>query len=255
MQSELIKHFEANKKGKDFIVGDIHGHYDELIEQLERINFNFGADRLFSVGDLVDRGQQNIEVLQLLDENWFFAVRGNHEQMIIDRYENALKKPAWSNTVKTREDAVKAHAANGGKWFDELIEDEDRNNVYEKIKDLPYVITFSSGTKLIGIVHAEVPASFEHWSDFLSALKTTYSVRHEVLYCRNEILRYWNYVSDEPVEDQYRQLPREIKGIDMVVHGHTSTSVTVYGGNQLWIDTLFKSNVLTILETNQFSYD
>jgi len=119
MTANLVRHFENNKKGRDFIVGDIHGHYDELILSLEGLQFNFDKDRLFSVGDLVDRGTQSHKVVELLSENWFFAVRGNHEQMIINRYENPVNKPAWSNTVRTREDAERIHAANGGQWFDE----------------------------------------------------------------------------------------------------------------------------------------
>ncbi|MEA1989436.1 MAG: metallophosphoesterase [Pseudomonadota bacterium] len=251
MQSDLIQHFEVNNKGKDFIVGDIHGHYDELMNQLKRIHFNFENDRLFSVGDLVDRGEQNREVLELLDENWFFAVRGNHEQMISDRYEHPVNKPAWSNTVKTKQDAESTHVANGGKWFDELETDEDRIHIYESIKELPYVITLNSGVQTLGIVHAEVPREFDHWSDFLSAVETSKEVRHEILYGRNEILGYFDYVSGEPVEDEYRQLPRLIKGIDMVIHGHTSTSIPVHGGNQLWIDTLSKSGALTILDVHE----
>lgn len=255
MQPTLIRHYEVNKTGKDFVVGDIHGHYDVLIEQLELIHFDFKNDRLFSVGDLVDRGEQNLEVLRLLDEKWFYAVRGNHEQMIIDRYESLVNKPAWSNTIKIKDDARRIHIANGGQWFDELSEEEGRDYVYEKIKELPYVITFNSEAKLIGIIHAEVPEEFKDWTGFLSAFETTSSVRHEVLYGRNEILGYWDYISDESVEDEYREQPRMIKGIDMVIHGHTSTSMPVLGGNQIWIDTLSKSGVLTILETNKLSND
>lgn len=257
MQPDLIQHFEVNNKGKDLIVGDIHGHYDELINQLKRIHFDFENDRLFSVGDLVDRGEQNLKVLQLLDENWFFAARDNHEQMIIDRFENPVNKPAWSNTVKTRKDAERIHAANGGKWFDELeLEvDEDRIHIYETIKEFPYVITLNSGVQALGIVHAEVPGEFDHWTDFLSAVETSKEVRHEILYGRNEILGYFDYVSGEPVEEEHRQLPRFIKGIDMIIHGHTSTSIPVSGGNQFWIDTLSKRGVLTILDIHALSND
>jgi len=255
MQSNFIQHFEENNKGRDFIVGDIHGHYDELMGQLELIDFDFENDRLFSVGDSIDRGTQNQEVLALMDANWFFAVRGNHEQMIIDQYENPINKPAWSNIVKTREDAQKFHYANGGRWFDELETDEDRFNIYEAIKELPYVITLDLGFKLLGIVHAEIPKEFDNWADFVNSVETRKDVRHDILYGRNEILGYVDYLSGEPVELEYRKPPRIIEGIDMTVHGHTSTLSPIYGGSQLWIDTLSKSGILTILLSNDLSFN
>ena len=54
-----------NAKGKDFIVGDIHGHYDLLMEGLERISFCKQNDRLFSVGDLIDRGPESLKCMSL----------------------------------------------------------------------------------------------------------------------------------------------------------------------------------------------
>lgn len=43
---------EENKAGRDFVVGDIHGQYDDLMHQLYRVGFNEEADRLIAVGDL-----------------------------------------------------------------------------------------------------------------------------------------------------------------------------------------------------------
>ena len=51
-----IQHFTINKIGKDYVVGDIHGMFKALYKNLESMNFNFKTDRLFSVGDLCDRG-------------------------------------------------------------------------------------------------------------------------------------------------------------------------------------------------------
>lgn len=80
----LTKFISTNHVGRDFVVGDIHGCYSTLIKLLEKIEFHKGRDRLFSVGDLVNRGPDSIECLGLLKQPWFFSVRGNHEQMLID---------------------------------------------------------------------------------------------------------------------------------------------------------------------------
>ncbi len=73
-----------------FVVGDIHGCLDMLNEKLLSVDFDESKDLLISVGDLIDRGEQNVECLDLITYPWFRAVRGNHEQMAID----ALHWPA-----------------------------------------------------------------------------------------------------------------------------------------------------------------
>ena len=67
--------FEANTKGTDYCVGDIHGNYDRLIAFLHKIGFDTWKDRIFSVGDLVDRGPSSLETVSLLEQPWFHVVR------------------------------------------------------------------------------------------------------------------------------------------------------------------------------------
>ena len=52
----LVQRFTQNTRGRDFVVGDLHGCFDHLRVMLEHIQFNRVTDRLFCVGDLVDRG-------------------------------------------------------------------------------------------------------------------------------------------------------------------------------------------------------
>lgn len=63
-----VKTYNRNLAGRDFVVGDIHGCYDQLTNLLKEIKFNFAKDRMFAVGDLVDRGSKSKEVLDLLYE-------------------------------------------------------------------------------------------------------------------------------------------------------------------------------------------
>ena len=80
----MIHHFTKNEQGRDFLVGDIHGMFSKLDEILHDLCFNITVDRLFSVGDMVDRGPESYDVLKWLAASWFHSVRGNHEQMAID---------------------------------------------------------------------------------------------------------------------------------------------------------------------------
>jgi len=64
----------ANVQGRDLAVGDIHGHFDRLQQSLDAVGFNKEKDRLFSVGDLVDRGPFSRAALHWLEQPWFYAV-------------------------------------------------------------------------------------------------------------------------------------------------------------------------------------
>ena len=67
-----------------FFVGDIHGEITKLNDKLEEIGFDKELDTLISVGDLIDRGEDSLSCLSLIQEPWFECVCGNHEQMMVD---------------------------------------------------------------------------------------------------------------------------------------------------------------------------
>ena len=54
------KHYKLNTEGRDFVIGDLHGCYDEFLAVLADISFDTKIDRMFSVGDLIDRGKNRI---------------------------------------------------------------------------------------------------------------------------------------------------------------------------------------------------
>ncbi len=62
-------------------IGDVQGCADELIELLERIQFNADRDQLWFVGDIVNRGPKSLQALRLvrsLTDN-AVCVLGNHD--------------------------------------------------------------------------------------------------------------------------------------------------------------------------------
>ena len=61
----------ANQMDNIYVVGDLHGCYSLLMQELQNINFDFQNDVLICTGDLVDRGEENLACISLLGEPWF----------------------------------------------------------------------------------------------------------------------------------------------------------------------------------------
>lgn len=66
-------------------IGDVHGHYDGLMQLLEAIAPG-ADDGVYFLGDLIDRGTQSAQVVSLVKKNGYNCLRGNHEQMLIDSF-------------------------------------------------------------------------------------------------------------------------------------------------------------------------
>lgn len=208
----LFKRLPANERGRDFLVGDIHGCFEPVEQLLAAVGFNSDADRLISVGDLVDRGPDSDQALDWLARPWFHSVMGNHEMLVMshalgDRHEAGL------------------HVMNGGAWF-VMLDGEAKAEYAEAFARLPLALEVPTAAGPIGVVHADVPDGMA-WQDLVAQL--------EAGDLRSGMCLTW---SRERIQEaaEGRQ-PGDVPGIRRVYVGHTPQKVPLDVGNVSFIDT------------------
>ena len=96
---------DPNPAGRDFVAGDVHGEFPTLTRLLDQVGFETSRDRLFALGDLVDRRPDSAAALDWIESRRItLSVRGNHEQLLLDRITWAEEDPdagTWGLTSHT----------------------------------------------------------------------------------------------------------------------------------------------------------
>lgn len=70
------------------VIGDVHGHYQGLMELLEVIAPT-SDDQIYFLGDLIDRGPQSSQVVDFVQHSNYSCLLGNHEQMLLSILTNS----------------------------------------------------------------------------------------------------------------------------------------------------------------------
>ncbi|HAW1184650.1 TPA: serine/threonine-protein phosphatase [Escherichia coli] len=130
-----------------WLSGDIHGCLEQLRRKLWHCGFDPWRDLLISVGDVIDRGPQSLRCLQLLEQHWVRAVRGNHEQMAMDALADNQQKQA--------------------------------KTALEKCQHLPFILEVHSRTGKHVIAHADYPDDVYEWQKDVDL--------HQVLWSRSRL--------------------------------------------------------------------
>lgn len=216
----FIQHFTKNTKGHDYVVGDIHGMFKELYKHLENIGFDFKHDRLFSVGDLCDRGAGSTDIIEWLEYPWFFPVMGNHEQFLLE----------YEAEQHTKGDLLNM----GGAWWFSL-DKKSQQYIVKSYQKLPIAIEVETDTGLVGIIHAHCPHA--DWSQ----LNNLFSGMHGKRMIDKAL---WS--TDTPLHNDV------IKNVSAVIVGHMTQSEYRINGNVHLIDTgaVYENGYFTILDLN-----
>lgn len=200
-----------------WVVGDLHGCHSLLMEKLNSIGFDTKLDLLVSVGDLIDRGEENVECLELLTRPWFRAVRGNHEQMMLEHllYDGGIYP--WLR--------------NGGCWYADLdsLHRNSLNALLPEVEVLPLIIEVVSDGKKTVICHADYSADSYAFDKSVNT--------EDVIWSRDRI------------EALLNGEVKPISGADQFIFGHTPLKTPLQFANQHYIDTgaVFTGN-LTLLQ-------
>jgi serine/threonine protein phosphatase 1 len=214
----LVQHYGRNERGLDLVVGDIHGCINRLYEALSSVGFNYDTDRLFSVGDLVDRGPESGDSLELLSKPWFFAVQGNHEDAGVQfAAMEAMGQPSKGFTER--------YMKYGGAWMIGKPQVE-RMDYAMAFASLPYAIEIETVHGLVGVIHAD--ALRDDWSYTVHRLRT---VRHQ---------SQLDMILGHITMDRSKLLAGDrtpVKGVHALVVGHTPLRTPLRLGNTYYIDT------------------
>lgn len=155
-----VARFPLNRFGKDYVVGDIHGSFDLVLHAMQEVSFDPQQDRLFCLGDLVDRGPNSHCCAEFLSKPYVHSICGNHDAMLLDLYANG-----------TPSDSQLQYAARQyGSWWWLSLTLPERETILSKLSKLPLVIEIETSRGTVGLVHADIPSHMD-WQTFVSAVE------------------------------------------------------------------------------------
>ncbi|EMF5208831.1 bis(5'-nucleosyl)-tetraphosphatase (symmetrical) ApaH [Enterobacter roggenkampii] len=167
-----------------YLIGDVHGCYDELIALLKQVDFTPGQDTLWLTGDLVARGPGSLEVLRFVKSlgNSVRMVLGNHDLHLLavfagisrnkpkDRLTPLLDAPDADDLINwlrrqpllqvdEEKKLVMAHAGITPQW--------DLETAKTCARDVEAVLASDSYPFFLDAMYGDMP---NHWSEDLSGL-------------------------------------------------------------------------------------
>ena len=188
----------------NYVIGDIHGCYNAMIRLLEKLHLT-EEDRVFFVGDFVDRAPDHEQMLKtnqwvcehITENGQFQAVLGNHDLDMLDTY----------HELSGYEGTPMMNLLTSPDTYESL------GRITEKLRMLPLFLEVEAGGFKNIITHSWLcDASGNTAITNDGSIKESYSV-HESLWDRD------HSITDAPSECR-------------VIHGHTITSCGCYKEEQ-----------------------
>ena len=206
-----VQDLARNERGRDLIVGDVHGQRPTFERLLDKVGYDpAGGDRLLLLGDLIDRGPDSAGMLEWLQREDVFCIRGNHEQLMLDALDgDEHVEVLW-----------KEH--NGGGWARDL-DSGTQDAWHAALRPLPMALEIEGVQGKIVMAHAEIPVETPWWALREWLEEGDRDARIRVLWARE---RVFNNEGDTGVPDAW-----------LTYHGHTPLKNPLRVANMSWIDT------------------
>ena len=136
-----------------YIVGDVQGCITSLKNLLTKINFSYDSDRLFFLGDVVNRGENNLETMKFIlsHQDNFEMVLGNHDIHLIACHFDSKKIKQSDN-------------------FEDILNSGIRDKVIEYLLNRSLALQLDESI----LIHAGVPPIWSkedvfYYSDFIKS--------------------------------------------------------------------------------------
>ncbi len=167
-----------------YLIGDIHGCYNEFTALLEQVQFNALRDTLWLTGDLVARGPDSLKVLRKVRDlgDCVRLVLGNHDLHLLavyagisrnkpkDKLNELLDAPDCDELINwlrrqpllqidPQKNLIMAHAGITPQW--------DLTTAQGCARELNLILSSDSYPLLLNTMYGDMP---NHWSDKLSGL-------------------------------------------------------------------------------------
>lgn len=256
---KFIKKVPANVEGRDFVVGDLHGCFEELLKLLKYVSFDVEKDRLFSTGDLIDRGPRSLDCISLLSKSWFYPVLGNHEDLFLSKLK-MLENKRGQNFKDDEIDFLKKAKRYENKIYEMPLVYEIDHVLFNKIyivhaEILPEHI-LSNDQAVINMDDEKKEKLYERFSnymkknDFSTQIKSflnidkypnnqiDYSLKQKLIWSRKIISKFYNDNKDAIDAGDFSFLKENGFSQDLKVFcGHNIVPFPMKIGQQYYIDT------------------
>jgi len=209
------------RKGQHYVIGDIHGEYQMLMQLVEQLPHNA---KLIFVGDLVNRGAQSREVIDFVKKRAFKVIKGNHEgyflkhgAMFIDAFEkNDCRRSSNIWLHKSASEALRSYNLLKYESFEVI---RNRKGLKQLKEDLEWIKTLPLYFEMGEVAGYQLPIVITHGSagDFWFAKESNPSLFEE------QALRNRN--------------PPSVESPIFNIYGHESRKDILVGENFINLDT------------------